>query len=83
MQVLNRNPRTIGRRLGELIWLLQHLSKDAKQVTKEDIENLVLQINSSSYAPISKGKLKLTLKRFYKWLYESDHYPELVSCQNR
>ena len=35
--------------------------------------------NNSNYAQISKGKLKLTLKRFYKWLYESDYYPELVS----
>jgi len=61
MQVLNRNPRTIGRRLGELAWLLQHLGKDAKQAAKEDIDNLVLQINNSSYAPISKGKLKLHL----------------------
>jgi len=23
--------------------------------------------------------LKLTLKRFYKWLYDTDNYPELVS----
>jgi len=79
LQVLNRNPKTIGRRMLELAWLLKHLGKDAKQATKKDIENLVLQINNSNYAQISKGKLKLTLKRFYKWLYESDYYPELVS----
>jgi len=79
LQVLNRNPRTIGRRMLELAWLLERLGKDAKQATKKDIENLVLQINNSSYAQISKGKLKLTLKRFYKWLYETDHYPEIVS----
>jgi len=79
MQILNRNPRTIGRRLGELIWLLQHLGKDAKQATKEDIDNLILRINNSGYAQISKGKLKLTLKRFYKWLYNSTTYPDLVS----
>ena len=79
MQVLNRNPRTIGRRMLELAWLLQHLGKDARQATKKDIENLVLQINSSNKAEISKAKLKTTLKRFYKWLYDSDNYPELVS----
>ena len=79
LQVLNRKPKTVGRRMLELTWLLEHLGKDAKQATKKDIENLVLQINNSGYAPISKGKLKLTLKRFYKWLYESDYYPELVS----
>jgi len=53
------------------VWLLEHLGKDAKQATKKDIENLVLQI--------SKGKLKLTLKRFYKRLLESDSYPGIVS----
>jgi len=79
LQVLNRKPKTVGRRMLELVWLLEHLGKDAKQATKKDIENLVLQINNSSYAQISKGKLKLTLKRFYKWLYDSDNYPELVS----
>jgi len=55
LQVLNRNPRTISRRMLELTWLLEHLGKDAKQATKKDIENLVLQINNSSYAQISKG----------------------------
>jgi len=79
LQVLNRKPRTIGRRMLELAWLLERLGKDAKQATKKDIENLVLQINNSNYAHISKGKLKFTLKRFYKWLYESNTYPEIVS----
>ena len=79
LQVLNRNPRTIWRRLYEIAWLLKHLGKDAKQATKKDIENLVLQINSSNKAEISKAKLKITLKRFYKWLYDSNSYPEIVS----
>jgi len=79
LQVLNRNPKTIGRRMLEIAWLLEHLGKDAKQATKKDIENIVLQINNSGYAQISKGKLKFTLKRFYKWLYESNTYPEIVS----
>ena len=35
MQVLNRNPRTIWRRLYEIAWLLEHLDKDAKQATKD------------------------------------------------
>jgi len=48
-QVLNRKTRTMGRRMLELAWVLEHLGKDAKQATKKDIENLVLQINNSSY----------------------------------
>ena len=70
LQVLNRNPRTIWRRLYEIAWLLKHLDKDAKQATKKDIEQLVLQINNSNKAEISKAKLKITLKRFYKWLVQ-------------
>jgi len=34
LQVLNRNPKTIGSRMLELAWLLKHLGKDAKRVTK-------------------------------------------------
>jgi len=54
LQVLNRNPRTVGRRIIKLVWLLEYLGKDARQATKKDIENLVLQINNSGYAQISK-----------------------------
>jgi len=82
MQVLNRNPRTIWRRLYEIAWLLQRLGKDAKQATKKDIERLVLQINSSSKAEISKTKLKITLKRFYKWLYDSNNSGPCVLDQS-
>jgi len=46
---------------------------------KKNIENLVLHINNSGYGEISKGKPNLILKRFYKWLYDNDNYPELVS----
>ena len=35
LQVLNRKNLTIGRRMLELTWLLQHLGKDAKQATKK------------------------------------------------
>jgi len=35
LQVLNRKTRTIGRRMLELAWVLEHLGKDAKQATKK------------------------------------------------
>jgi len=35
MQVLNYNSRTMGRRMLELEWVLEHLGKDAKQATKK------------------------------------------------
>ena len=78
LELNNRKPKTMARRLQELRYLLIELKKDAKQATKEDIEDLVLKINKSEKAPISKDKLRLTLKNFYKWIYNSDIYPDLV-----
>ncbi len=37
-----------------------------------------MAINKSSKASISKDKLRLGLKNFYKWIYKTEEYPEFV-----
>ncbi len=84
LELNNRKTLTMYRRLSELKDCMKMLGgKDAKKVTRKDIEELVLKINKRPIATISKGKTKLTLKTFYKWieydrLDKSDPYPELV-----
>jgi len=80
-----RNKRTIAKRLDELIFILKWFDKkDAKKTTKADIQALISAINNAKrkngipIATISKGKIKLTLRKFYKFLYNSKNYPELV-----
>jgi len=85
MERQNKAKRTIARRLGELTFILNHFdSKDAKKVSKKDIQGLIEAIDTAKrrdgkeIAKISKGKIKMTLRKFYKFLFNSKGYPELV-----
>ena len=76
--LLDRKPQTIARAVRELRYIFRFLSKDMKKATKENIENLILQVNKSKKAAASKRKIKQTLRSFYKWLLGSDDYPPIV-----
>ncbi|MDE1871183.1 MAG: tyrosine-type recombinase/integrase [Candidatus Micrarchaeota archaeon] len=78
LEINNRKERTVERRIHELRYFLRLIGKDAKKATKSDIENLVVYIGKSSLAEISKNRTKLTIKSFYRWLYESEVFPDLV-----
>ena len=90
LELNNRKARTIARRLGDLRFILRVLPKDAKLATRKDIENVVMAINkvksrdingnltNNDLAILSKRKLKQILRAFYKWLYNSDNYPDIV-----
>jgi len=56
------------------------LNKDFDKAKKEDIKNVVAQINRLQFKPRTKRDYKVTLKAFYKWLLgtEDDEYPEQV-----
>ena len=90
LELNNRKQKTIARRLEELRYVLRLIEQDAKKATKQDIERVVMAINKAKrrdsrgketeayLASITKGKLKLTLKTFYKWLFEAEQYPDCV-----
>lgn len=76
----DRKPKTIARRLGELRFVLKALNMDAKKATLKDIEEVVRKINKgkrrdgkgkdtkTELAGITKRKLKQVVRSFYKWL---------------
>ncbi len=85
MELQNRATRTIAKRLDELIFVLKELgTKDAKSANKADIGHIVIAINNAkrkdgkAIATISKGKIKMTMRKFYKFLLNSKIYPEIV-----
>jgi integrase/recombinase XerD len=85
LELNNRKPRTVAKRLGELRYVLLLLKKDAKKATKDDIEAVVRAINkgrrrdtNQELATFTKRKLKMTLRSFYKWLFNTDSYPDMV-----
>ncbi len=80
-----RNKRTIAKRIGELSFILKWFdSKDAKKATKQDIQALIEAINNAKrkdgvpIAVITRGKIKMTLRKFYKILFNSKNYPDIV-----
>lgn len=71
--------REINRRLS---------GKSFDSVTKHDIQNLVSDINTSSYGEWTKHGYRVIIKRFWKWLRGDENYPDTVkwikaSCKQR
>ncbi len=92
---MNDMPQTVARRCRELRRILVFLDgKDAKELKKADIEQLIKRINSmkrldkqgeitdEGTADITKNKIRLTFKDFYRWLRGGNKrtpYPEEVA----
>ncbi|MBI1742889.1 site-specific integrase [Candidatus Acetothermia bacterium] len=52
-----------------------YLKKDFDQATKEDIKQVMLEIESrQDYSPWTKVSYRAVLKKFYKWLVFGDEY---------
>ena len=56
----------------------QQVKYDFKTATKENIRQLQSWINNSNMSNWTKHDYLLTIKVFYKYLYNSKNYPELV-----
>ena len=56
------------------------LGKDFDKTTKEDLKKLIGEINKSDYADWSKHDFKVCIKRFWKWLKQTEgkEYPKVV-----
>lgn len=64
-------------RYSNLTWLLSSarlVTKDFDRMTKEDIKELVFRIKESDRKAWTKAKMRVTFKRFYKWIKEGDDY---------
>ena len=64
------------------IYLLKRLrdwlDMDFERATKEDIKNLVIKIETSTYSDHTKLELKASIKRLYRLIRETDYYPPEV-----
>jgi len=67
------------RYLTDLPVIASKLKKDFEAAKKKDIEAIIADIESTDLAPNTKLSYAVTLKKFYKWLYETDDYPKCVS----
>lgn len=71
-----------------LIKISEWLGTDFESAALPDIESLVSRILSSPYVEFSKMELRLTVRKFYKWLRATEDYPPEVKwisikCKNR
>lgn len=72
---------SIGRAMKYLYYLetlANWLEMDFNKASKPEIRNLVGKIEQSHYAEATKKELRICVKKLYKWILETDDYPELV-----
>lgn len=53
-------------------------NKDLDSLSKDDVKSLVAKIEQMDYSEGTKHNYKVTLKKFYRWLEDSEEYPERV-----
>ena len=70
-------PRVI-RYIQMLAKLSAMMGKPFQSATKDDIVRVVAKIEKSGYKDWTKQSYKIALKKFYKWLRDSDDYPPEV-----
>jgi integrase len=77
----------ITRYLYDLRHISKWLGKEFENVTKEDIRSLIGRIEKETfekngrdvpYQESTKRDFRITIKKFYKWLRETEDYPEEV-----
>ena len=64
--------------LNTLRLISKSLVKPFVEATKEDIENFIVKIEERSFSQWTKQDYKIILKKFYKWLRDSENYPPEV-----
>lgn len=70
----------VVRYLFDLRVLAGFLGKNFEDANKEDIQNLLAALEKSGrFARSTMRDLKLTLRKFYKWLRKTEGFPEEVS----
>jgi site-specific recombinase XerD/ribosomal protein L40E len=52
--------------------------KDFNECKKDDIFNLIAELEKSKYMHSTKQEMRITLKKFFKWLKNTEDYPEEV-----
>lgn len=87
-------PNRLTKYLSTLKQIARHLKKDFKDITQKDMEEFITKVDSNSvgyvkasgdhiprdYTEWTRRDIKVTLKKFYKWLLgDNIEYPKIVS----
>lgn len=62
--------------LARIFAFARAVKKDFRQVTRQDIEDYIFNLDM---APASIDQTKIYIKKFYKWLHQSEKPPEIVA----
>src|SRR3989338_1579040 len=65
----------VHRYTDDLIILARWLNKDYQKCNRKDIEALILKLEQSKYAEWTKYSFKVGLRKFFKWIKNSDELP--------
>jgi site-specific recombinase XerD len=68
----------MSRYLYDLLNISLWLDKDFEEVTKQDIERILVKLQETKYSEWTKRGYKIILKKFYKWLRKTKSYPDEV-----
>jgi integrase/recombinase XerD len=71
----------VCRYLQDIIWLNKHFHKDFDSATKEDIKELIANMNQSGFSEGTKKGIKIMLRKLYRYLRgveEKGKYPPEV-----
>lgn len=76
----NKSTMTLYIRIQHLRRLALLFNKDFRDVTKEDVTQVIEELERRNYAPKTMQKWKVVLKTYFKWLYNCPRheYPEVV-----
>jgi len=69
--------------LETLKMIAQEMNTDLDKATIDDVKKFVAKVQlNSNYSPWTKKTYKIIIRRFYKWLYGTKQFPEIVEWIN-
>ncbi|MEM4259556.1 MAG: tyrosine-type recombinase/integrase [Candidatus Pacearchaeota archaeon] len=66
------------RYVDDLVVTTKWLNKDLSKCNRRDIEALILKLEQSDYAEWTKYGIKICIRKFFKWLRDTEELPEEV-----
>ena len=71
------SPLTRRNYVKNLSWLAETIKKPFEKMTREDIETFIQEISKDNGATYIQN-IKIQIKRFFRYLYNSEEFPEIV-----
>ncbi len=68
LESMGLNKGRTAKYIYSIITLGERVNKPFKDLTKQDVQELMAWLNNQDYTPITKSDMKKTFKRFMKWV---------------